>query len=95
MSKHTDLLRTTTSDLHRFWATVSSTTEWYSVIRECNCWFGNNWRSQNKVKKKIARLAHHETLSIWFDVPDIKICAWLSVKYSIQVRLSQEIPNDK
>jgi len=95
MSTHTDLLRTTASDLHRFWVTVGTTTEWYSVMRECNRWFGNNWQSQNKVRKKIVKLGRDETLSVWFDVPDTKICAWLSVKYLIQVRLPQEIPSDK
>lgn len=69
-------------NLHRLWITVSTTKQWYDVIRECQSWFGKNWQSQSKVKKKIQRL---KTVTVWFDVPDPKFSTWISIKFGLEV----------
>ena len=89
MSKSIDPLKTTTPELHRFWFMLSTTDQWYAIMRECRSWFGRNWRSMSKVKKKITY--HYGTpqqlcVPVWFEVPDPRFATWISVKMSLQVQ---------
>jgi uncharacterized protein (DUF924 family) len=89
MSTSIDPLRTTPLDLHRFWFSVSDRETWYAIIKECNQWFGKDWKCQRKILRKLS--SKHSKLrlkpiEVWFDVPDIRFAVWVSVKYSVQVQ---------
>ena len=89
MSTQSDPLRTTTSELHRFWFMLSTEQQWYAIIRECRSWFGTNWQGMSKVRRKLAprhtRAIRLAPLPVWFDVPDPRFATWISVKHSLQV----------
>ncbi len=74
--------------LHRIYVSISSEQQWYAVMRECRSWFGKNWRTQGRVKRKLSH-SHIRTLRepipIWFEVPDLRFATWISVKMSLQV----------
>ena len=84
-----DPLKKTTQELHRFWFLVTTEKQWYNIIREARQWFGKDWKSQSKVKRKLAQknlFGRPTTLMTWFDVPDVGFATWISIKYSIQVQ---------
>lgn len=74
--------------LHRIYVQMQSTEQWYAVMRECRGWFGKNWRTQGRVKRKFAH-SHirvvREPIPVWFEVPDLRFATWISVKLSLQV----------
>ncbi len=75
--------------LHRIYVSLSSEQQWYGIMRECRSWFGKNWRTQARVKRKLSensRYGHNRpSVQVWFEVPDLRIATWISVKYSLQV----------
>ncbi len=75
--------------LHRIYVNVTTAEQWYGIMRECRSWFGKNWRTQPRVKRKLAEGQRHgrnlPTVQVWFEVPDLRIATWISVKYSLQV----------
>ena len=91
MSKQSDPLKVTAQELHRFWFTISKVEQWYQIMRECRTWFGRDWRTMSKVRRKLdpqRRFAPRLALTplpVWFDVPDPRFATWISVKMSIQV----------
>ena len=90
MSTQSDPLKVTTQELHRFWFAIATTDQWYAIMRECRTWFGPNWRSMSKVKRKLSQSKYHPnkavTVPVWFEVPDPRFATWVSVKMSIQVQ---------
>lgn len=74
--------------LNRIYVSLTTQEQWYAVMRECRSWFGKNWKSQGRVKRKLSeagRLRHYSSVTVWFDVPDLRFATWISVKYSLQV----------
>jgi len=75
--------------LHRIYVTITTQDQWYAVMRECRSWFGKNWRTQGRVKRKLSENSRYgrsaPAIPVWFEVPDLKIATWLSVKLSLQV----------
>ena len=90
MSKQSDPLKVTTQELHRFWFAISSEQQWYGIMRECRSWFGRDWRTMSKVRRKLNNRANgrpfHATVMVWFEVPDPRFATWISVKHSLQVQ---------
>jgi len=89
MSKSIDPLRTTAPELHRFWFMISTTEQWYDIMRECREWFGRDWRGMAKVRKKLTPQGRYSKISqvpVWFEVPDPRFATWVSVKMSLQVQ---------
>jgi uncharacterized protein (DUF924 family) len=78
----------TESNLQRIYVYISSADQWYSVMKECRSWFGKNWRTQGRVKRKFDH-SHIRTMRdpipVWFEVPDQRFATWISVKHSLQV----------
>lgn len=98
MSTSIDLLKTTPQDLHRFWFSVADRETWYTVINECNQWFGKNWKSQRKVLRKLPSRHPNFTsvpTEVWFDIPDERFATWISVKYSIRVQSDVKLQSGK
>jgi hypothetical protein len=85
MSKSLNPLRTTTPDLHRFYVQLSTTEQWYAVMRECRAWFGSNWRTQPKVRRRLQR-AWEDPVEAWFEVPNPEWSTWIATKLALQVR---------
>ena len=77
-----------TPSLQRFWFRLRTQQEWYAVMHECREWFGSNWRSQPRVRRRLAdaRMRHHAPVhEVWFDVPDERFATWVAVKLSLEV----------
>ena len=71
--------------MHRIHFNIATVSQWYLVIHEAKALYGNNWRAQPRVKR---RLEHSKVFSttinpIWFDVPDPVFATWITVKHSI------------
>jgi hypothetical protein len=75
--------------LHRIYVTLTTQEQWYAVMRECRDWFGKNWKSQGRIKRKLSEGLRYgrgaPLVTVWFDVPDLRFATWISVKYSLQV----------
>lgn len=75
--------------LHRIYVSLTTAEQWYGIMRECRSWFGKNWRTQPRVKRKLAESQRYgrstPSVQVWFEVPDLRIATWISVKYSLQV----------
>jgi hypothetical protein len=85
MSKSLNPLRTTTPDLHRFYVRLCTTEQWYAVMQECRAWFGTNWRTQPKVRRRLQR-TWEEPVEAWFEVPNSEWATWIATKLALQVR---------
>ena len=89
MSKQSDPLKVTTQELHRFWFIISHVDQWYSIMRECRSWFGRDWRTMPKVRRKLdpsRSRVRMVNVPVWFEVPDPRFATWISVKMSLQVQ---------
>lgn len=76
--------------LNRIYVSLSTEQQWYAVMRECRTWFGKNWRTQGRVKRKLAENSRYtkamrNSIQVWFEVPDLRFATWISVKMSLQV----------
>ncbi len=75
--------------LHRIYVNLTTQDQWYAVMRECRAWFGKNWKTQGRVKRKLAEATKYSrpssAVNVWFDIPDQRFATWISVKYSLQV----------
>ena len=74
--------------LYRFYLSISTELQWYAAMREARCCFGNNWKGQGKVRRKLrARHLNDLPIKVWFDVPDSRWSTWIATKLAIQVSL--------
>lgn len=75
--------------LHRIYVSLTTAEQWYGIMRECRSWFGKNWRTQPRVKRKLAEGQRYgrnmPSVQVWFEIPDQRFATWISVKYSLQV----------
>lgn len=75
--------------LHRIYVSIVTEEQWYGIMGECRSWFGKNWRTQPRVRRKLSESQRHgrnrPSVQVWFEVPDLRIATWISVKYSLQV----------
>ena len=85
MSKSLNPLRKTTPDLHRFYVQLSTTEQWYAVMRECRAWFGTDWRTQPKVRRRLQRV-WEDPVEAWFEVPNPEWSTWIATNLALQVR---------
>lgn len=87
MSTSLDPLKVTTPDLHRFWVTIVTERQWYSVMAEARSWFGKNWKCQSKVRRKLSNQPFFTDtpMLVWFDVPDPTWATWVATKTALQV----------
>ena len=86
-----DPLRTTTQELHRFWFTVATLEQWYAIMRECRSAFGDRWRTQSKVRRRLEEKHRYSqvprsVIEVWFDLPDPRIATWISIKLGVRVQ---------
>ena len=94
MSKSLDPLKKTTPDLHRFYVSLSTTDQWYAVMRECRAWFANNWRTQPKIRRRLER-NFDNAVEAWFDVPNPEWSTWVATKLAVQVRSEDKAQANK
>lgn len=85
--KSLDSPRETPLVMHRILVELSNTDQWYAVMRELRVWFGKEWRSQPRVKRKLEHNWAKETHRVWFDVPDPSCASWLGIKLGVQASL--------
>ena len=94
MSKSLDPLRTTTPDLHRFYVSLTTTEQWYAVMQECRAWFGTDWRTQPKIRRRLER-NFDNAVEAWFEVPDSQWSTWIATKLAVQVRSEDKVQANK
>lgn len=85
MSKSLSPLKTTTPDLHRFYVCVTTTTQWYAVMQECRAWFGKEWRTQPKIRRRLEH-SFSAPIEAWFEVPDPTWSTWVATKLSLEIK---------
>ena len=92
MSMSLDPLKLTAQELHKFWFTVSTPKQWYSIMEACRREFGRNWSCQGKVLRKLTpgKFGYYKTtrtpVSVWFAIPDPAFATFIAVKLGIEVR---------
>jgi len=88
MSESLNPLKVTTKVMHRIWFELSDTATWYSIMKEAKTWFGNDWKAQPRVKKKLSNNWSHSSHKVWFEVPDAAFASWVSVKLAVRASTS-------
>ena len=82
-----DSLKITPLVMHRIWFRLHTTKEWYAVMKEARAMFGSNWRTQNRVKRRLENKAIWSTkqdpVPVWFEVPDQSFATWVAVKHAV------------
>jgi hypothetical protein len=92
-------LKTTGPTLHRIWVTLDSVESWYAIMHDLRQEFGTNWKGRPRVLRQLKKtewntrrpvwyMENPMLVRTWFDVPDLRIATWLSLKYGIAVELS-------
>jgi hypothetical protein len=84
MPKSLDSLKITPESMHRIYFELSNEKSWYSLMAEARTWFGKNWRTQPRVKRKFQKYAVVTSVTIWFEVPDPKFGTWVAVKLAVR-----------
>jgi hypothetical protein len=88
MSESLSSLESTPLVMHRIWFDISSTDVWYSIQREAKKLYGQSWKSQSRVKRKLENIwGNPVSHSVWFDVPDQSFASWISVKYAVTAKI--------
>jgi hypothetical protein len=84
-----DSLKRTALPMHKLYFKITTVDQWYAIMREARAQFGNNWRSQRHVKRRLERNSMwqipHSAESIWFEVPDSKFGTWVAIKHAVSV----------
>lgn len=75
---------------YKFWFMITTEKQWYDIMRECRSWFGRDWKSMSKVRRKLSNnrtpAPRYAPLPVWFEVPDPRFATWIAVKMSLQVQ---------
>lgn len=83
-----DSLKTTALPMHKLYFELSSVDTWYAIMRDARAQFGNNWRAQPRVKRRLEHAAlwriGHPRESVWFEVPDPKFGTWIAIKHGVR-----------
>ena len=91
MSASINLLESTPLVMHRIWFDLRDTDTWYAIIKEATALYGRNgWKGQPRVKRRLEKFAWERNRPenhVWFEVPDPSFATWISVTYSVQVRI--------
>ena len=77
--------------MHRIWFDLRDTETWYAVMKEATTLYGRNgWKGQPRVRRRLEKFVWERNRPenyVWFEVPDPSFATWISVKYSVQVRV--------
>jgi hypothetical protein len=91
MSASINLLESTPLVMHRIWFDLRDTDTWYAIMKEATSLYGRNgWKGQPRVRRRLEKFAWERNRPenyVWFEVPDPSFATWISVKYSVQVRI--------
>jgi len=69
--------------MHKVWFEIYTRDEWYTIIRECKKWFGNNWRGQRGVRRRLEVYgSFFQPHKVWFLVPNPEFKTWYELKYT-------------
>jgi hypothetical protein len=71
----------------KFYVKITDTAQWYKVMSQCREWFGTNWQTMPRTRKKLRHTGTDEGIWTWFLVPDEKFVAWLALKTSLPISL--------
>lgn len=85
MPKSLNSLRTTPLIMHRITFKLSTTEQWYGIMREARQAYGKDWTSQPRVKRKLERSRWRtDPVLVWFEVPDPTFSTWCAVKLAVE-----------
>jgi hypothetical protein len=88
MLESLDSLKETSLPMHKLFFELSSTEQWYAIMRDARAQFGQNWRSQSHVKRRLERVNMYKngtfTERVWFEVPDPKFGTWVAIKHAVR-----------
>jgi hypothetical protein len=91
MSASISSLESTPLVMHRIWFDLRDTETWYAVMKEATTLYGRNgWKGQPRVRRRLEKFVWERNRPenyVWFEVPDPSFATWISVKYSVQVRV--------
>ena len=83
-----DSLKTTALPMHKLYFELSSVDTWYTIMREARAQFGQNWRSQAHVKRRLEHAGlwrlREPAERVWFEVPDPKFGTWIAIKHAVR-----------
>tara|TARA_R110000744_G_scaffold290533_1_gene401284 strand:- start:701 stop:958 length:258 start_codon:yes stop_codon:yes gene_type:complete len=84
--------------MHKIWFTIEEANEWYYIIKELKTWFGNDWRGQRGVRKKLttqhgydanvnAGFMAYKRIRVWFLVPNLAFKTFMDLKMTNNLKL--------
>jgi hypothetical protein len=72
------------NNLYRIYFLIHDVSVWYAIMREARIQFGNNWRSQPRIKKKLLRQKWQPAnQTVWFEVPNPAFASWVGIKLGV------------
>ena len=89
MLQSLDSLGKTALPMHKLYFELSTTDQWYAIMREARAQFGSKWRSQSHVKRRLDRASSIWGMPgakerVWFEVPDPAFGTWVAIKHAVQ-----------
>jgi hypothetical protein len=87
MPESLDSLKETSLTMHKLFFELSGTDQWYAIMRDARAQFGQNWRSQSHVKRRLERVTMYKNVTterVWFEVPDPKFGTWVAIKHAVR-----------
>lgn len=69
--------------MHRIYIEVSTVDTWYAIMKEARTWFGKDWRTQPRIKRKLLGFDTTTPVTVWFEVPDPRFGTWVAVKLAV------------
>lgn len=94
ISQPLSLLKETTLVMHKIYFEVDNVAVWYAIVNEARQLFGSNWRGQSRVKRRLEKRDWYPQRNrpkpeiVWFEVPDPGFATWITVKYSVLVKIN-------
>ena len=84
--------------MHKIWFTIEEANEWYYIIKELKTWFGNDWRGQRGVRKKLttrdgydanvnAGFMAYKRIRVWLLVPNLAFKTFMDLKMTNNIKL--------
>ena len=74
--------------MHKVYFEIRYIDQWYDIIAELRKWFGNEWKGQRGIRKKL-----HKTMwgldahTVWFIIPDLSFKTFMDLKMTNSPKL--------
>ena len=67
--------------MHKVYFEIRYIDQWYEIIAELRKWFGNKWKGQRGIRKKLNKTMWSlDAHTVWFLIPDLSFKTFMDLK---------------